>query len=113
MALPEAARKLILSPDTEPLFSAASIWEIAIKRAKGSSDFQFDPSVVRAALLRSGYVELPIGSPAGIFAGSLPPHHKDPFDRILIGQAIEHGCTLVTHDGHMAKYATVAPIKMV
>lgn len=65
-------------------FSAASLWEIAIKRDLGRDDFQVDARVLRRGLLDNGYTEIPIGSDHAVFIESLPPIHKDPFGRILV-----------------------------
>ena len=98
------ARKLIAAPDNELLFSAASIWEIAIKRGLGRKDFQTDPRLLRRGLIDNGYTELPVLSDHGVAIDALPPIHKDPFDRLLIAQAIVEGITLLTADPAVAKY---------
>jgi PIN domain nuclease of toxin-antitoxin system len=85
-------------------FSAASIWEVAIKRAQTRFDFQTDPNRLRRALVDNGYVELPITSEHAAGVGTLPPIHKDPFDRLLVAQAIAEGFTLLTADAKVAAY---------
>jgi PIN domain nuclease of toxin-antitoxin system len=102
--LPPGARALLDNPDNELLFSAASIWEITIKRGLGRADFQVDARVLRRGLLDNGYLELPITSEHTVFIDSLPPIHKDPFDRILIAQATVEGITLLTADAVIAQY---------
>ena len=102
--LSPGARKLLEDPRNELLFSAASIWEIAIKSSLGRDDFRADPRVVRRALLDRGYVELPITSQHAVSIDGLPPLHKDSFDRILIAQALQEGITLVTTDPVVARY---------
>jgi PIN domain nuclease of toxin-antitoxin system len=102
--LPATARKLIAAPSNELLFSAASIWEVAIKRGLGRSDFQADPRLLRRGLLDNGYVELPILSDHVVALDSLPPIHKDPFDRLLVAQATVEGITLLTTDTTVAQY---------
>jgi len=102
--LPSAARPILENPDNELLFSAASLWEIAIKRGLGRSDFQVDARVLRRGLLDNGYLELPITSEHTVFIESLPPIHKDPFDRILVAQATVEGITLLTADALIAQY---------
>jgi PIN domain nuclease of toxin-antitoxin system len=92
-------------------FSAASFWEIAIKRALGRSDFRVDPRLLRRGLLDNGYSELLIGSDHALTMDGLPPLHKDPFDRILIAQAMVEGITLLTTDPLIAQYA--GPIRRV
>ena len=105
------ARKLIASPANELLFSAASIWEVAIKRGLGRSDFQADPRLLRRGLLDNGYSELPILSDHVVASDSLPPLHKDPFDRLLVAQATVEGITLLTGDAVVAQYP--GPVRMV
>jgi PIN domain nuclease of toxin-antitoxin system len=85
-------------------FSAASFWEIAIKRGLGRSDFRVDPRLLRRGLLDNGYSELLVGSDHALAMDGLPPLHKDPFDRILIAQAMVEGITLLTADALIAKY---------
>ena len=102
--LSATARKLIDAPSNELLFSAASIWEVAIKRGLGRSDFQADPRLLRRGLLDNGYAELPILSDHVVALDSLPPIHKDPFDRLLVAQATVEGITLLTVDTIVAQY---------
>lgn len=109
--LPSAARKLIEDVDNELYFSAASIWEITIKRGLGRKDFSVDPRVLRRGLLDNGYQELTITSEHAVFIDSLPQLHKDPFDRILLAQAAIEGITLLTSDDAMARYP--GPVKSV
>jgi len=86
------------------VFSAASLWEIAIKSAPGRRDFQVDATELRSGLLENNYSELAISGAHAILTSSLPPIHKDPFDRILIAQAMIEGLTLLTADPIVAKY---------
>ena len=109
--LSTAARKLMGDPGNELMFSAASVWEIAIKRGLGRKDFQVDPRLLRRGLLDNGYAELLIGSDHAVAIDGLPPLHKDPFDRILVAQAIVEGITLLTADPLVAQYA--GPIRRV
>ena len=102
--LPPAARPMLEDPNNELLFSAASLWEIAIKRGLGRADFQVDARVLRRGLLDNGYQELPITSEHTVFIDSLPPIHKDPFDRILVAQATVEGIILLTADTLIAQY---------
>jgi PIN domain nuclease of toxin-antitoxin system len=99
-----AARALLTNPANEFFFSAANLWEIAIKRAQNRPDFACDPREIRRYMIANGYAELPVdGSPA-VAIDSLPAIHKDPFDRILIAQAIVEGITLLTDDSVVAQY---------
>lgn len=102
--LPAAARVLLDDPGNELVFSAASLWEITIKRGLGRDDFQVDPRLLRRGLLDNGYSELAITSEHAIAVDLLPPIHKDPFDRILVAQSTIEGITLLTADPLVARY---------
>jgi PIN domain nuclease of toxin-antitoxin system len=108
---PAAAATLLGDPANELHVSAATIWEVAIKTSRGNPSFQVDPLAFRRALLNSGYIELPITGEHAVAVSSLPPLHKDPFDRILIAQATVEGITLLTSDRQVAKYP--GPIRKV
>ena len=97
--------------ENELLFSAASLWEITIKRSLNRRDFQVNPRLLRRALLDNGYSELPITSEHAVNVDHLPPTHKDPFDRILVAQASVEGITLLTSDRSLADYP--GPIRKV
>lgn len=105
------ATRLLGAPDNHLLFSAASLWEITIKRGLGRSDFKVDPGVLRRGLVENGYDELAITSTHAMAVGYLPPFHKDPFDRILVAQAETEGALLLTADEWVAKYP--GPIRLV
>lgn len=109
--LPKAVRDLVDDRKNEVLFSAASIWEVAIKNSRGKQDFRADASVLRRALLDTGYTELPITSEHAVTSEHLPPIHKDPFDRMLVAQAEYEGVTLLTNDRKLAEYP--GPIRRV
>ncbi len=109
--LPAAARALIGEPDNELTFSAASLWEVAIKAGRGRDDFRIDVSSLRRSLFDNEYAELPMTGAHAVALGSLPPLHRDPFDRMLVAQAIVEGLTLVTSDSSVAKYP--GPIRLV
>jgi len=102
--LSNAAQALFDDPDNELFFSVVSIWEVAIKRGLGRSDFLVDPSVLRRGLLENGYRELTITADHAIAVGLLPAIHGDPFDRILIAQATVEAITLLTSDPIVARY---------
>jgi PIN domain nuclease of toxin-antitoxin system len=102
--LSAAARKLLSDPANELLFSAASLWEIAIKNTLGRQDFRVDARLLRRSLLDNGYAELPITSEHAVSIDALPPLHKDPFDRLLVAQALVEGITLLTGDAQLARY---------
>lgn len=102
--LPSAAREFLTNVENELLFSAASLWEIAIKNALGREDFRVDPRLLRQNLLANGYSELPVTGQHVIGVDSLPSLHKDPFDRLLLAQAVCEGITFVTSDTQLARY---------
>lgn len=102
--LSAAARKQIKNPKNELLFSAASLWEIAIKNSLGRGDFRVEPRLLRRGLLDNGYAELPVTSQHAVNIDGLPPLHKDPFDRLLLAQALTEGITLLTSDAQLARY---------
>ncbi len=102
--LSQAARSLIEAEENELFFSAVSLWEIVIKNGLGRADFQVDARLLRRGLLGNGYRELPISSEHAVAVESLPLHHKDPFDRMLISQSIVEGFTLLTADTTLAQY---------
>ncbi|MDR3074317.1 MAG: type II toxin-antitoxin system VapC family toxin [Deltaproteobacteria bacterium] len=106
--LPEKVEKLVVDGDNTIYFSAASIWEINIKKGLGRSDFTVNPEVLRRGLLDNQYQELPITGLHCLAVSDLPMLHKDPFDRILLAQAKVEGIPLVTADSIMRKYP--API---
>ena len=105
------ARNQIDNPENELLFSAASLWEVVIKRGLGREDFKVDPRLLRRGLLDNGYSELPVVSDHVVAIDSLPRIHKDPFDRVLVAQAIVEGIILLTTDSLLAQYP--GPIKTV
>ncbi|MFC5344656.1 type II toxin-antitoxin system VapC family toxin [Brevundimonas staleyi] len=96
--LSRQAAEIISDPVNELHFSVASIWEIAIKFGLGRSDFEADPRILRPALLATGYHELPITSRHALAVLDLPRLHGDPFDRLLVVQALTEGLTLLTSD---------------
>ncbi|WP_027997709.1 type II toxin-antitoxin system VapC family toxin [Sinorhizobium arboris] len=102
--LSREARALIEDPGNKLYFSAASVWEIAIKRGLGRTDFDADPRLLRRGLLDNGYQELQVGSTHAVALDQLPPIHKDPFDRLLIAQSMVEGLTLVTSDEVVSRY---------
>ncbi len=107
--IPQAARDLIDSPDSEPFFSAVSIWEVAIKAGLKHRRLDVEPLVLEDHLLRNGYQELPVRSVHGAAVATLPRIHNDPFDRLLIAQALVEGMELLTVDRVVASYP--APIR--
>ncbi len=99
-----ALAELLEAHDSELFFSAASLWEIAIKSGLERADFKVDPRLLRRGLLDNGYSELPVTGEHAVAVFSLPPIHKDPFDRILVAQATVEGITLLTGDAILSQY---------
>ena len=98
-------------PGNELIFSTVSIWEIAIKSSLKGHNIRADPRVLRRRMLDNAYSELPLFSTHAVAIDMLPPIHKDPFDRILIAQAMVEGITLLTVDPVVARYP--GPVKKV
>ncbi len=107
--LSPVARRLLSDLSNALLFSAASLWELTIKR--GRDDVQVDPRLLRRGLLDNGYIELPVTGLHALAVGGLPALHKDPFDRILVAQAMVEGITLLTSDPLVGQYP--APVRLV
>jgi PIN domain nuclease of toxin-antitoxin system len=104
-AIPESIRQLLKRPDADVLVSAASGWEIAIKHTRGRLPLpvpldQFLP-VLRE---RHGFQSLAIDEASALHVAKLPRLHADPFDRMLVSQAIVHGLTIVTPDPEITQY---------
>jgi PIN domain nuclease of toxin-antitoxin system len=101
-----SAEALALIGDTgnELAFSAVSLWEIAIKNALGRADFSVNLRALQRGLLENGYRELPVLGEHALALDNLPPHHKDPFDRMLVAQARIEGIVLLTSDATLARY---------
>jgi PIN domain nuclease of toxin-antitoxin system len=100
--LPPKARRMLSDPNNELFFSAASLWEVAIKHTLGRDDFSVDAKLLRRGLVDNGYGDLPIRSEHVVAVEGLPPLHKDPFDRILVAQATIEGIMLLTADAMIA-----------
>jgi PIN domain nuclease of toxin-antitoxin system len=109
--LSDAARELVEATDNELVFSTASLWEVVIKRGLGREDFKVDPRLLRRGLLDNGYSELPIASEHVVAIDTLPQLHKDPFDRVLVAQALVEGITLLTRDPVVGRYP--APVRVI
>jgi PIN domain nuclease of toxin-antitoxin system len=109
--LSPSAQSLLGDVDHELLFSAVSIWEVAIKAGMGRTDFRANARLLRRGLLDHGYVEVPVISQHAVEIDNLPPIHRDPFDRLLIAQAMIEGVELITSDTIVARYP--GPIRLV
>lgn len=103
-ALPPKAREFIEASDQVVWFSAASIWEIAIKRVQDRVAFRVDPAKLSAAVKQRGARELAVTGRHAAATLNLPPIHKDPFDRLLIAQAQVEELILLTADSQVARY---------
>jgi len=99
--LSERARQAIEDPDSAPHFSSVSVWELAIKQAKGKLKL---PGTLPQDLLDEGFLEILVNASHSLQAAALPSHHNDPFDRMLIAQAQSEGLTIVTRDPQIAAY---------
>jgi len=97
-----ATRELINDSSHIVYVSAANIWEISIKQARGK--LQVVMEEFWSALAGGDYEELPVTARHAWRAGQLPKHHQDPFDRMLVAQALQEGLTLVTHDNLLKYY---------
>lgn len=102
--LPAQARLLIEDPDRPCVFSVVSLWEIVVKSAIGRADFSVDARALRNGLLANGYVELDVRAQHALAVADLPALHRDPFDRMLVAQALAEGMTLLTVDRKVADY---------
>ena len=102
--LPTIAEYYIENKANVLYFSSASIWEIVIKNGLGHKDFIVDPAELYEGLLSAGYCELPITSHHTLLVSTLPQLHKDPFDRILMGQAMREGMPILTADKILTQY---------
>ena len=96
---------MIENPDNEVYYSAASIWEIAIKSALGRKDFRVGIPDLQAVLPRMGFVELPVTGAHAARVVGLANIHRDPFDRLLVAQSIVEPLTLLTNDALLARYS--------
>ncbi len=103
--LPPETRAILESGDNDVLFSAASVWEMAIKAALGRADFQVSPHTMLNAAVDSGFRELAVKSQVALLAASLPLHHRDPFDRMLVAQAMTESAMLYTADRQLTAYS--------
>ena len=100
--LSAVARAVIADPANEVLVSSATVWELAIKRAAGKIGLASD---LTSAIEAAGFETLPVTSIDAELAGSLPNHHQDPFDRIVVAQAQRVQAVVVTRDRAFAAYA--------
>jgi PIN domain nuclease of toxin-antitoxin system len=104
-ALSAEARRYILAPNNEVYVSAASIWEISIKHGLGRGNMPVSGSEAAEYFTQAGYMTLDISTDHAVFVEKLPARHTDPFDRILVAQALYEPMRLLTHDKKIAAYS--------
>ena len=102
--LPTEVRALLEDESNEVYYSAASIWEIAIKASLKRKDFRIDLKLSLSTLPEMGGVELPVTAAHAAGVGKLPYIHRDPFDRLLIAQSIAEPLILLTNDNILGRY---------
>lgn len=102
--LPKAVKSQLLDSNNEVYYSAASLWEVAIKHDLRRKDFRIDPDSLLGALRASGFLELPVTAAHAVAVTRLPPIHKDPFDRLLVAQGMSEPMVLLTNDTILAGY---------
>jgi PIN domain nuclease of toxin-antitoxin system len=95
----------IEDPHNEIFFSAASIWEIAIKSGLGKLDFPHSAEAIAQGAIHTGFTELPVTAKHAAAVARLPTHHRDPFDRLLIAQALALPAHLLTVDAALGPYS--------
>ncbi len=105
MRLPKAIADQIGAPETAVYFSAASIWEIAIKTSLGRVNFRYSADEIAQGARETGFVELPVTAAHGAKVANLSPHHRDPFDRLLVAQALLMPAQLLTADSALLPYS--------
>lgn len=103
--LPKKARELIESTKSSVWISAATVWEIAIKHSLGRGDMPVSSQDALRYFRESGYRFLPVEPEHASAVEDLPAHHADPFDRILVAQALVEPMRLITHDAMVARYS--------
>lgn len=103
--LSQVLRTQLESPLVEVYFSAASIWEIAIKSALGKVKFHYSAKEIADGAAKTGFIELPVSSEHAAGVAHLPMLHTDPFDRLLIAQALAMPARLVTADTTLVGYS--------
>lgn len=109
--LSRAARAHLDDKTSGLMFSAAAMWEVAVKTARGRANFTTDARLLRRGLIENGYTELEITSEHGAATAGLPDIHRDPFDRIQVAQARVEGLVLLTSDSVVAEYGS--PVELV
>jgi PIN domain nuclease of toxin-antitoxin system len=104
------ARALIEDATNDVHYSAASIWEIAIKSALRRKDFRVDLPAFHSSLPIVGLLELPVRAEHAVGVARLPPIHRDPFDRLLVAQSLAESMVLLTNDTALTSYGPVVRV---
>jgi PIN domain nuclease of toxin-antitoxin system len=108
--LPRDVADVIADKSNEVLFSAASIWEIAIKRARGEPDLMVEPADILSSSVAIGFIERPVTARVAATISELPFIHKDPFDRLLLAQAVFEPAILLTPDRTLGLYSNLVRV---
>lgn len=108
--LDQETKDQLEDPANEVLFSAASIWEIAIKVRLGRADFPVRPEVIASSARATGFIELPVRAAVAALVADLPLHHRDPFDRMLVTQALAEPARFYTADSKLAVYSELVVV---
>jgi PIN domain nuclease of toxin-antitoxin system len=99
------ARDLLADPDNQIFFSAISIFEIAVKERLSKRGFEVEASAIRRMMIENDFAELAVTGTHAAHVATLPLFHRDPFDRLLVAQAMMEGFTLMTADEKIAQYS--------
>ncbi|SRR6266540_5387421 len=108
--IPKKTRTQLESAENDVLFSAASLWEVAIKVQAGRLTLPIPLDDLSPAAEAMGFVELPVRAVHAVGVARLPLHHRDPFDRLLIAQAMLEPARLLTVDGPLSQYSDLVEI---
>lgn len=108
--IPENWVARLVDRKNEVLFSSASIWEIAIKSSLERPDFRHDAQRVLQLAQQTGFIELPVSGEVAAQVRTLPWHHRDPFDRLLIAQAKQLPARLLTADSQLVVYSELVDL---
>lgn len=108
--LGESTLERLSDPENVVMFSTASIWEISIKAALHRAEFGVPPNRIFKEAVETGFQELTVRSSAALHVADLPHHHRDPFDRLLVAQAIDEPATLLTADAKLTVYSELVEV---
>ena len=108
--LPAVARSMLEASDNEVLFSAVSVWELAIKLQIGRLSLPVELEEITRAAGQMGFAELPVSAAHAAGVRHLPSHHRDPFDRLLIAQALHERARLLTADPTLGRYSDLVDV---